>query len=318
MSPHDDDMTHNKDPKDRQKCGYVALVGLPNVGKSTLVNQFVGAKVSIVSHKVQTTRRRILGIQVQEESQLIFVDTPGIFSPRKGLDRAMVSSAWSAVGEADVVLVLVDVRKPDQQAQKALLDRILKMKKPTYLVLNKIDQVDKKTLLALAQDLTQGRALDKTFMISALKGQGVNDLLTDLARVMPEEPWRFPEDQLTDLPLRLMAAERTREKVFEFLHQELPYAIAVETETWEEFENGAVKIGQVIHVQKPAQKAIVLGKKGSAIKRISALARQDISAFLERPVHLFLHVRVTEKWSQDRENYEALGLEGFSNGSGKL
>lgn len=292
-----------------QKCGFIALMGLTNAGKSTLLNQLVGAKVSIVSRKVQTTRRRILGIQVNNDSQLIFIDTPGIFTPRKTLDKTMVRGAWAAIGEADSIVVLVDVHRPDLAAQTALLDRALKSEKPVYLVLNKIDQLAKEKLLGLASTLNQGRAIAKTFMISALKGQGVNDLLKELAEAVPEGPWHYPEDQLTDLPLRLIASEMTREKVFDHLHQELPYAIAVETEVWEPFDKGGIKIGQVIHVQKPNQKAIVLGKKGETIKRISIQARREIEAFLEQPVHLFLHVRVTENWAQDIGNYEALGLE---------
>ncbi len=293
-----------------QKCGFIALVGLTNAGKSTLVNRLVGSKISIVSRKVQTTRRRILGIQIQDDSQLVFVDTPGIFTPRKTLDKSMVRSAWSAVGEADSIVVLVDVQRLNLEDQVALLDRVLKAEKPTYLALNKIDQVEKTKLLELADSLNRGRSLKKTFMISALKGQGVQDLLLELARTAPEGPWHYPEDQLTDLPLRLMASEMTREKVFDNLHQELPYAIAVETEAWEPFDNGSLKICQVIHVQKPNQKAIVLGKRGETIKRISAQARQEIEAFLDQKVHLFLHVRVTERWNEDVSQYEALGLEG--------
>lgn len=291
-----------------QKCGFIALLGRTNAGKSTLMNRLVGAKVSIVSRKVQTTRRRILGIQVHDESQLIFIDTPGLFAPRRSLDKTMIKSAWSSLEEADLILVLVDAQNPDIEAHQSLLARAQKAGKPLYLILNKIDRVDKQKLLQLAADLNQGRSLEKTFMISALRNQGVEDLLKDLSQSVPEGPWHYPGDQLTDLPLRLMVAEMTREHVFDKLHQELPYSIAVETEVWEPFENGSIKIGQVIHVQKPNQKSIVLGKKGETVKRISSAARRDMESFLEKPVHLFLHVRVTENWTQDQSQFEARGL----------
>jgi GTP-binding protein Era len=292
-----------------RRCGYVALVGAPNAGKSTLLNQLVGAKVSIVSPKVQTTRARVLGLTVDGPSQLVFVDTPGIFAPRKRLERAMVAAAWAGAEDADVIVLLVDAARKIDRDTRAIVDRLKAAGRRAVLAVNKIDLVKREALLPLTGQLAKEGLFDEVFMISGLSGDGVADLRAHLAKSLPEGPWLFPEDQLSDMPLRLIAAEVTREQVFLQLYRELPYAIIVESETWEEFKDGSVKIGQAIHVERASQKAIVLGKGGTQIKQIGAAARAELEKMLERRVHLFLHVVVSEDWSEERERYRDMGLE---------
>lgn len=291
------------------RCGFVTIVGVPNVGKSTLVNQLVGSKVSIVSSKVQTTRRRILGVAMHGESQIILADTPGIFEPKKRLERAMVSAAWGALEGTDLILIIADASARSQEATCALMDKIGQHTIPVWLVINKIDQCPRERLLPLIADLTQGRAIQKTYLISALTGDGVESLLKDLAKGVQEGPWHFPEDQLSDLPQRLLAAEITREKIFQFLHQELPYSITVEAEKWEHFQNGDIKLSQVIFVIRESQRRILLGKGGQQIKKIGEAARRDLQELLGCRVHLFLHVRVAKDWTERKQHYEEMGLE---------
>jgi GTPase len=292
-----------------KRCGYVALVGAPNSGKSTLLNQLVGAKVSIVSPKVQTTRSRILGIVVEGDSQLVFVDTPGIFAPKRRFERAMVAAAWAGAEDADIVVLLVDAARGIDEDTRGIVDRLKSAGRRAVLVLNKVDLVEPRRLLPLTDVLRKEALFDSVFMVSALSGDGVGDLRRQLASALPEGPWLYPEDQLTDLPQRLVAAEVTREQIFLQLHQELPYAVFVETDTWEERRDGSVKIGQIVHVQRAGQKAIVLGKSGRQIKEIGAHARAELERMFGRTVHLFLFVRVTEGWTEDRERYRVLGLE---------
>lgn len=295
-----------------QRCGFVAVLGEPNAGKSTLINQLVGQKVSIVSPKVQTTRQRILGIAMHEQSQIILIDTPGIFLPKKRLDRAMVAAAWDAGKDADIVMVLVDAGEKDQRRSHYILKQLNgnpNKEQRLFLILNKVDTVEKPRLLDLATDFGQYDRVEKTFMISALTGDGVSDLQELLSSGMPTGPWLFPEDQISDLPQRLWASEITREQLYHQLHQELPYETYVETEAWEEFENGSVKINQVIFVNRDTQKSIILGKKGQMIKAISQAAREELSSLLERPVHLFLHVKVAENWADRSGAYRLMGLE---------
>lgn len=297
-------------PNDETKrCGYVALVGAPNAGKSTLLNLFVGTKLSIVTPKVQTTRSRVLGIAIRGAAQLIFVDTPGIFAPKRRLDRAMVAAAWAGADDADIVTVLVDAARGFDDDTKAILERLKTAQRRAVLALNKIDLVPRETLLPLADELAKAYPFERVFMISSTGGDGTADLADYLSRAVPEAPWLYPEDQLTDLPQRLLAAEITREQLYLQLHQELPYAAAVETEQWEERKDGSVKISQVIHVQRDGQKAIVLGKGGAQIKKLGAAARAELEKLLERRVHLFLFVRVTADWADDRERYRAMGLD---------
>jgi GTPase len=292
-----------------RRCGYVALIGAPNVGKSTLLNTLVGAKVSIVSPKVQTTRRRILGIAIAGETQLIFVDTPGIFEPKRRLERAMVAAAWSGVEDADIVVLLVDAARGDDDETRTIVARLKSAGRRAVLALNKIDLVERRSLLEIVRRYAEDGIFDPVFMLSGLTGDGVDDLKTHLARTLPEGPWLFPEDQLSDLPQRLIAAEVTREQIFLQLHQELPYNSTVETEAWEERADGSVKIEQTILVMRPGQKAIVLGEGGRQIKRIGERARAELERMLDRRVHLFLFVRVKEGWTEDRERYEAMGLD---------
>jgi len=295
--------------EDPRRCGYVALIGAPNVGKSTLLNTLVGAKVSIVSPKVQTTRRRILGIAVEGQAQLVFVDTPGIFEPKRRLERAMVAAAWSGVEDADIVVLLVDATRPEDEATRAIVQKLKQAGRKGVLVINKIDLLPRPALLEVAARYAKDGIFDPVFMLSGLTGDGVHDLKTHLARTLPEGPWLFPEDQLSDLPQRLIAAEVTREQIFRQLHQELPYNSTVETETWEERADGSVRIEQTIYVMRPSQKAIVLGEGGRQIKRIGERARGELERLLDCRVHLFLFVRVKEDWTEDRERYEAMGLE---------
>ncbi len=305
-------------------CGFVAIIGAPNAGKSTLVNKLVGAKVSIVTHKVQTTRFNVRGVMIEDDSQIVLVDTPGIFAPKRALDRAMVQAAWNGAAEADVIVHLVDapafarvladkdVKPQDSLAFKdvgRIIEGLKKHELRADLALNKIDQLPKESLLELAKYFEDTGCYNKTFMISASKGSGLKALRKSLAQAMPEGPWHYPADQIADLPSRLLAAEVTREKLMLRVHEELPYAASVETETWEEHRNGAVRIGQVIYVQRESQRKIVLGKGGQVIKAIGAAARQELSQMFDRKVHLFLHIKVRENWSQDRAHLALFGLE---------
>lgn len=291
------------------RCGFVALIGAPNVGKSTLVNALVGSKVTIVSKKVQTTRALIRGIVVEDNAQIILVDTPGIFAPKRRLDRAMVSTAWSGAHDADLVCVLLDARAGLDEEAEAILARLENVKHPKMLVLNKIDLVPRDRLLALAQQANARLAFDRTFMISALSGDGVGDLRQALAVAVPPGPFLYPEDQMSDAPLRQLAAEITREKIYRHLHQELPYQSTVETDSWTERKDGSVRIEQTIFVERDSQRKIVLGKGGAAIKAIGAEARAEIAEIVGQPVHLFLFVKVRERWGDDPERYREMGLE---------
>lgn len=291
------------------RCGHVAIVGAPNVGKSTLVNRLVGAKVSIVSPKVQTTRRRVLGIAIREAAQLVLVDTPGIFAPRRRLERAMVAAAWAGAEDADIAVLLVDAADPDGADTRIIVDKLKAAGRRAALALNKIDLVKRERLLAIAGRFAEEAVFDPVFMISGLSGDGVGDLAAYLAGTVPEGPWLYPADQLTDLPQRLLAAEVTREQIFLQLHDELPYASTVETEKWEERADGSVRIDQIVYVQRPGQKAIVLGERGQQIKRIGARARAELEEFFGRRVHLFLFVKVARDWTDERERYEAMGLD---------
>ncbi len=293
-----------------RRCGFVALLGAPNAGKSTLLNRLVGAKVSIVTRKVQTTRARLRGIAIRGDSQIVFVDTPGIFAPRRRLERAMVAAAWGGARDADAVVLVFDAgRKAIDPDTRLILDGLKEAGRRAILLLNKIDLIKRERLLALAAEFEAEELFDRTFMISALTGDGVEDLLDHLVAAMPEGPWHYPEDQLSDLPLRLMAAEATREKLFQRLHQELPYALTVETERWLDFEDGSVKIEQTVYVQRDTQKAMVLGKKGSMIKVIRKEAQEELEQLLERKVHLFLFVKTRENWIEDPERYRDWGLD---------
>ena len=291
------------------RCGFVALIGAPNAGKSTLLNALVGAKISIVTPKVQTTRALIRGIAIEGAAQLIFVDTPGIFAPRRRLDRAMVGSAWGSAKEADLVALLIDAAKGVQEDDETILRGLADVRAPKVLVLNKVDLVGKPKLLALTQTLNERATFAATFMISARSGDGVTDLKSFLAAHVPPGPWLYPEDQISDAPLRHLAAEITREKLYLRLHQELPYQSTVETEAWTELKDGAVRIEQTIYVERESQRKIVLGKGGQTIKAIGAAARIEIAAAIEHPVHLFLFVKVREGWGDDPERYREMGLE---------
>jgi GTPase len=291
------------------RCGFVALIGAPNVGKSTLLNALVGAKISIVTSKVQTTRTLVRGIAIAGEAQLILVDTPGIFVPRRRLDRAMVGSAWRSAQDAEMVALLIDARKGVHEDDEVILRGLNDVRAAKVLVLNKVDLVDKPKLLALAQALNARASFAATFMVSALSGDGVADLKSFLAANVPAGPWLYPEDQISDAPVRQLAAEITREKLFLRLHQELPYQSTVETEAWKELKDGSVRIEQTIYVERESQRKIVLGKGGQTIKAIGSAARSDIAAAIERPVQLFLFVKVREGWGDDPERYREMGLE---------
>lgn len=293
----------------RQKCGFVALLGAPNAGKSTLLNTIVGAKVSIVTPKVQTTRTRILGVSLAGAAQLVFIDTPGIFKPKRRLDRAMVAAAWGGASDSDVILLLIDAKTGIDRDTRRIMDGLKESKRRAICVLNKIDTVKRPSLLALTDQLVAEDVFTDFFMISALNGDGVEDLKLELADRLPDGPWHFPEDQLSNMNDRLFAAEITREKLYLNLHQELPYALTVETETWEPFDNGAVKVEQVIFVERDSQKGIVLGKGGERIKRIRTLAQEELKDILGRDVHLFLFVKVRENWGDDPERYRDWGLD---------
>jgi len=291
------------------RCGYVALIGAPNAGKSTLLNQLVGRKLAIVTPKVQTTRTRLLGIAIVGEAQLILVDTPGIFEPRRRLDRAMVAAAWAGSADADETVLLVDAARPADPDTRRIIDRLAASRRRAILALNKVDLVRRDSLLGVADTLFRAGCFERVFMISGLTGDGVEDLKQHLASAMPPGPWLFPEDQLSDAPERWLAAEVTREQVFLQLHDELPYSAAVETEAWQERADGSVRIDQVIYVRRAGQKAIVLGDKGARIKAIGSRARAELAGMLGRPVHLFLFVKVRENWIEDPERYAALGLD---------
>ncbi len=293
------------------RSGYVALIGEPNAGKSTLLNAIVGSKVAIVTHKVQTTRTRIRGIAVEGESQIIFIDTPGLFKPRRGLDRAMVSAAWSGAHDADVVCLLVEAHRGLTKGVEAILARLREadLQAPVNLVINKIDKVKAEDLLALTQKLNEAYDFAETYMISAENGTGLKKLRQDLADAMPEDPWLYPEDQIADMPLRMIAAEITREKLMLRLHEELPYQLTVENEKWEDRKDGSVRIDQLIYVSRAGHKGIVLGKGGETIKAVSQAARKEIGEFLGQPVHLFLQVKVDPNWLSSAERFDEMGLD---------
>ena len=289
------------------RCGFIAVIGAPNAGKSTLVNALVGAKVSIVSRKVQTTRMPIRGIAIEGGSQLVLIDTPGIFAPRRRLDRAMVEAAWGGAGDADIVVVLIDAAKGLDEDTDRILGKLGHAKAPLVLALNKIDRVKKENLLDLARQLNERIAFTRTFMISALSGSGVGDLKSYLGGAVAPGPWHYPEDEISDIPMRLLAAEITREKLYDRLHEELPYEATVETTDWKE-QKGAVRIEQTIFVERDSQKAIVVGHGGQMIKQLSMEARAELAEIMEKPVHLFLFVKVREGWGNDPERYRELGL----------
>jgi len=295
--------------ENQTRCGFVALIGAPNAGKSTLMNAMVGAKLSIVTHKVQTTRSIVRGIATAGESQIIFVDTPGIFLPKRRLDRAMVTTAWGGASDADVVCLLIDAQRGLDEGNEAILEKLADTRQAKILILNKIDTVKRETLLDLAQAINAKVAFRDTFMVSALTGSGVEDLIVHLGKILPQGPWLYPEDQISDAPLRSLAAEITREKLFLRLHDELPYESTVETTAWTTMNDGSARIEQTIFVTREGQKKIVIGKGGETIKAISMAARKDIAAMAEAPVHLFLFVKVRENWSDDPERYREMGLE---------
>jgi GTP-binding protein Era len=288
------------------KAGFVAVIGAPNAGKSTLVNALVGQKVAIVSPKAQTTRARLMGIAIHEKAQILLVDTPGIFEPRRRLDRAMVAAAWTGAQDADLILLVIDA---SERVKDDILEGLDKREHPLFLALNKVDLVKKPALLALSADLAARLNPDEIFMISAAQGDGVPDLKTALAQAMPEGPWLYPEDEVSDATDRMIAAELTREQIVNRLHQELPYATAIETETWEDRPDGSTAIRQQILVARDSQKAIVIGKGGRRLKEIGAAAREEISRHIGRPVHLFLHVKVNPRWDEDRGLYREIGLD---------
>jgi GTP-binding protein Era len=291
-------------------CGFIAILGAPNVGKSTLLNRIVGTKVSIVSAKVQTTRTRVLGIALDGAAQLIFIDTPGIFLPKRRLDRAMVAAAWGGAGDADRILLLIDSKKGVDPDTQLIIDKLVRQGgRSVDLVLNKIDLVDKQKLLGLTETLNNYGIFDKIYMVSAEKGDGVGDLVSYLKSKIPLSPWLFPEDQISDMPMRLLAAEITREQLFIKLHQELPYAATVETETWQEKDDGSIRIEQTIYVERGSQRSIILGKNGKMIKSIGAESRRELADLVDTVVHLFLFVKVREKWGDDPSRYSQWGLD---------
>lgn len=293
------------------RSGFVALIGEPNAGKSTLLNQMVGAKISIVTHKVQTTRTRIRGVSIEETSQIIFVDTPGLFKPRRRLDRAMVAAAWSGAADSDLTLLLVEAHRGLTEGAERIISSISEtgLNGKLVLVINKIDKVDVNDLLSLSKKINESYRFAETFMISAEKGRGVDDLRRWLASNLPEGPWLYPDDQISDMPLRMIAAEITREKLTLRLHQELPYQLTVETEKWEEKPDKSVRIEQMIYLSRSGHKGIVLGKKGETIKAVSMASRLSIEEFLGSKVHLFLRLKVREKWMEETERYSEMGLD---------
>jgi GTP-binding protein Era len=299
------------EPSPQTRAGFVALIGEPNAGKSTLLNRMVGAKVSIVTHKVQTTRTRIRGVCMEGQAQIVFVDTPGLFRPRRRLDRAMVKAAWGGAADADVVVLLIEAHRGLTEGAQAIIDRLadeLPKDRPVALAINKIDKVKAEVLLGLAEKMNAAFPFARTFMISAERGYGVGDLREWLAAQLPEGPWFYPEDQLADLPMRMIAAEMTREKLTLRLHEELPYQLTVETEKWEDQPDGSARIDQVVYVARDGHKGIVLGNKGETIKAIGTAARAEIAEFLGRTVHLFLTVKVRPNWQEESERYSEMGL----------
>jgi len=292
-----------------RRCGFAALIGAPNVGKSTLINALVGTKVAIVSRKAQTTRSLLRGIAIAGQSQLILVDTPGVFAPKRRLDCAMVANAWAGAHDADIVALILDAERGIEDEAGFVLDKLVEIRRPKILVVNKIDLVDKPLLLKLVDGPNQRASFAATFMVSALTGDGIADVREWLACHVPEGPWHYPEDQVTDAPLRHLAAEITREKLYSRLHQELPYRSTVETDQWQERTDGSVRIEQTIYVERESQRKIVLGKGGQTIKAIGAQARREIAEIIEARVHLFLFVKVHESWEDDRERYSAMGLD---------
>ncbi|CRL14919.1 GTPase Era [Phaeobacter italicus] len=298
------------------RAGFVALIGEPNAGKSTLLNRMVGAKVSIVTHKVQTTRARIRGVAMEGDSQIVFVDTPGLFRPRRRLDRAMVAAAWGGAADADVVVLMVEAHRGITEGVERILEGLQDIGegRRIALAINKIDRVQSEVLLGLTKDLNERYDFSETFMISAERGHGVDALRQWLAQELPEGPWLYPEDQIADLPMRMIAAEMTREKLTLRLHQELPYQLTVETEHWEERKDGSAKIDQVIYVMRDGHKGIVLGKRGETIKAVSQAARAELEEFLDRKVHLFLQVKVRPNWLEEAERYSEMGLD-FKDGN---
>ncbi|MBF9021552.1 GTPase Era [Rhodobacterales bacterium LSUCC1028] len=300
------------------RAGFVALIGEPNAGKSTLLNHMVGAKVSIVTHKVQTTRARIRGVALEGDSQIVFVDTPGLFRPRRRLDRAMVAAAWTGAADADVVVLLIEAHRGLTEGVKEILSGLLEKAsgRKIALAINKIDRVEAPQLLKLTEEANAAFPFVKTFMISAERGHGVGDLREWLAQEMPEGPWLYPEDQIADLPMRMIAAEMTREKLTLRLHQELPYQLTVETESWQERDDGSARIDQVIYVSRDGHKGILLGHRGETIKAVSRAAREELAEFLGRTVHLFLQVKVRPNWLEESERYSEMGLD-FKDGNTK-
>ncbi|MDX3973094.1 GTPase Era [Shinella sp.] len=301
-----EDSTNGEGPT---HSGFVALIGATNAGKSTLVNRLVGAKVSIVSHKVQTTRAIVRGIAIHNNAQIVFMDTPGIFKPRRRLDRAMVTTAWGGAKDADFIMFLIDSERGLKGDAEKILEGLKEVHQPKILVLNKVDRVNPEDLLKLTAAVNEVVSFERTFMVSALTGSGCDDVMDYLAAALPEGPWYYPEDQISDLPMRQLAAEITREKLFLRLHQELPYSSHVETENWEERKDGSVRIEQVIYVERDSQKKIALGKNGDAIKAISMASRKELSEILEQPVHLFLFVKVRENWGDDPARFREMGLD---------
>jgi GTP-binding protein Era len=308
MTDTPNDQSNDTSGDGETRCGFVSVLGAPNAGKSTLVNRLVGAKVTIVSPKVQTTRMRVRGIAIKDQTQIIYTDTPGIFTPKRRLDRAMVDAAWGGASDADVIVVLVDAKRGVDRDVERIIKGLEMHSNPTALVLNKVDGLKREVLLTLSETLNSMARFDSTFMISALNGSGVGDLEKYFYGLMAAGPWLFPEDEITDLPQRLFAAEVTREKAYFVLHQELPYSLSVETESWEDFKNGSVRIEQNLTVARDSQKGIVLGKGGQMIKRIRADAQVELAEILGRHVHLFVRVRVREKWDEDPSHFRDWGL----------
>jgi GTPase len=295
----------------KTRAGFVALIGEPNAGKSTLTNYMVGAKVSIVTHKVQTTRARIRGVAIEGDAQIVFVDTPGLFQPRRRLDRAMVAAAWGGASDADVIVLLVEAHRGVTEGVERILEGLeeIGQGRTVALAINKIDKVQSEVLLALTKDLNDRYNFAETFMISAEKGHGVKDLRKWLAERLPEGPWLYPEDQIADLPMRMIAAEMTREKLTLRLHQELPYQLTVETENWEERKDGSARVDQIIYVARDGHKGIILGKRGETIKAVSQSARAELEEFMGRKIHLFLQVKVRPNWLEEKERYSEMGLD---------
>ncbi len=311
------DIPTDTQPEIPTRAGFVALIGEPNAGKSTLLNRMVGARVSIVTHKVQTTRARIRGIAMHGPAQVVFVDTPGIFRPRRRLDRSMVAAAWGGAADADIIVLLIEAHRGLTPGVQEILDNLREKSsgRPVALAINKIDRVKAETLLALSQRMNEAFPFERTFMISAERGHGTGDLMDWLAQTLPEGPWLYPEDQIADLPMRMSAAEITREKLTLRLHEEIPYQLTVETEHWQERDDGSARIDQVIYVSRPGHKGIVLGKGGETIKGVSRAAREEIAEFMGRPVHLFLRVALRENWLDEAERFREMGLD-FRDGDG--